>query len=190
MENANSSDYLHKIKSAVIDNIRRTGKPSVEAFQNIPENPLLSRMDSDGEDEDDDLDADENPDVRATQRQRDQQIEHDGELYEGSEDEDYKDSLGVRPQPGARRRRNIMDYQNPNAASDGGAETPEGTRGLNGENARQQRSVSLASSARPPNGTPSRTRTPAIATEADEDGDVEMEESENPNPSGSATAGQ
>jgi histone deacetylase 1/2 len=190
MENANSSDYLHKIKSAVIENIRRTGKPSVEAFQNIPENPLLSRMDSDGEDEDDDLDADENPDVRVTQRQRDQQIEHEGELYEGSEDEDYKDSLGVRPQPGARRRRNIMDYQNPNAASDGGAETSEATRGLNGESARQRRSVSLASSARPANGTSSRTRTPAIAAEADEDGDVEMEESENPNPSGSAPAGQ
>ncbi|KAF7573137.1 AcuC, Deacetylase [Pyrenophora tritici-repentis] len=31
MENANSHDYLHKIKSAVIENIRRTGKPSVEA---------------------------------------------------------------------------------------------------------------------------------------------------------------
>jgi histone deacetylase 1/2 len=183
MENANSSDYLHKIKSAVIENIRRTGKPSVEAFQNIPENPLLSRMDSDGEDEDDDLDADENPDVRVTQRQRDQQIEHDGELYEGSEDEDYKDSLGVRPQPGARRRRNIMDYQNPNAASDNGAETPE-VRTLNGESARQRRSVSGASS-RPPNGA-----TPAVAAEADEDGDVEMEESENPKPSGSAQAGQ
>ncbi|KAF2678810.1 histone deacetylase 1 [Lentithecium fluviatile CBS 122367] len=188
MENANSNDYLHKIKSAVIDNIRRTGKPSVEAMQTIPDNPagLALGLDSDAEDEDNDMDADENPDTRVTQRQRDQQIEHEGEFDDPSDDEEYKDSLGVRAQPGTRRRRNIMDYQNPNAASDGGA-TPDGSRGLNGESARQRRSVSLASSARPLNGTSSRTRTPAIPAEADEDGDVEMEESENP--SGSAPAG-
>lgn len=178
MENANSNDYLHKIKSAVIENIRRTGKPSVEAFTNIPENPL-NRYDSDAEDEMDDLDADENPDVRATQRQRDQQTEHDGELYEASDDEDYKESLGVRRQPGGRRRRGIMDFQNPNAVPDDGADTPDGARGLNGESARR-RSVSQASSVRPPNGTSSRTRTPAIPATADEDGDVEMEEAEAP----------
>jgi histone deacetylase 1/2 len=187
MENANSNDYLHKIKSAVIENIRRTGKPSVEAFQNIPENPLLSRMDSDVEDEDDDMDADENPDVRVTQRQRDQQIEHEGELYDLSDDEEYKQSLGVRAQPGTRRRRNIMDFQNPNPAEDGGTDALDNTRGLNGEIVRQRQSVSPASSARALNGTSSRTRTPANPADADDDGDVDMEESENP--SGSAPTG-
>ncbi|KAF2644475.1 hypothetical protein P280DRAFT_465803 [Massarina eburnea CBS 473.64] len=175
MENANSVDYLHKIKAAVIENIRRTGKPSVEAFQTIP-NPLHRDMESDFEDEMDDLDVDENADVRATQRQRDQQIEADGELYEASDDEDYKDSLGVRRQPGIKRRRNIMDFQNPNAVSD---DAPNGTRGLNGgDSARQRRSVSQASSAHPANGTSSRTRTPAAQADADEDGDVEMDEAE------------
>jgi len=177
MENANSADYLHKIKSSVIDSIRRTGKPSVEAFTNIPENPpQLARYDSDAEEEMDDIDADENPDVRATQRQRDQQIEREGELYEASDDEDYKDSLGVRRQPGTRRRRNIMDFQNPNAVAEDGADNPDGTRGLNGEPARRRRSASGASSAQPANGTASRTRTPAIP--ADDDGDIEMEEAE------------
>ncbi|KAF2247388.1 hypothetical protein BU26DRAFT_459622 [Trematosphaeria pertusa] len=182
MENANSHDYLHKIKSAVIDNIRRTGKPSVEAFTNIPDVPghLGRGMDSDAEDEMDDLDVDENPDTRVTQRQRDQQIEHEGELYDPSDDEDYKESLGVRRQPGGKRRRNIMDYQNPNAAPDDGADTPDGVRGLNGESARQRRSISRASSARPANGISSRTRTPAIPADADEDGDIEMEEPDVP----------
>ncbi|KAJ4299930.1 histone deacetylase [Kalmusia sp. IMI 367209] len=177
MENANSSDYLHKIKSSVIESIRRTGKPSVEAFTNIPDNPpQLAGYDSDAEEEMNDLDADENQDVRATQRQRDQQIEAEGELYDPSDDEEYKNSLGVRRQPGARRRRNILDYQNPNA--DDGDETPNGTRGLNGESARRRRSVSGTSSAQPPNGTESRTRTPANAADADEDGDIEMDEAE------------
>ncbi|CAI6334922.1 unnamed protein product [Periconia digitata] len=181
MENLNSVDYLHKIKSAVIENIRRTGKPSVEAFTTIPAQvPLARGMESDDEDEMDDEDADQNPDVRVTQRQRDQQVEADGELYDGSEDEEYEDGLGVRRQPGQKRRRNIMEFQNPNAASDDGADTPMGARGLNGESARTRRSVSQASSAQPVNGTASRTRTPAVpaAEEADHDGDVEMEEAE------------
>lgn len=180
MENANSHDYLHKIKSTVIENIRRTGKPSVEAFTNIPDG--LNRMDSDAEDEEDDLDADENPDKRVTQRQRDKQIVHDNEFDEPSDDEEYKDSLGVRRQPGQKRRRGIMDFQNPNALPDD--IEGDGTRALNGESGRTttqpspapgRRSVSRASSARPAaNGTAStRTRTPAVP--ADEDGDVEME---------------
>ncbi|KAF1978882.1 hypothetical protein BU23DRAFT_524488 [Bimuria novae-zelandiae CBS 107.79] len=176
MENANSQDYLHKIKSSVIDSIRRTGKPSVEAFTNIPDNPpQLGGYDSDAEEELNDLDADENPDVRATQRQRDQHIEADGELHDPSDDEDYKNSLGVRRQPGSRRKRNIMDFQNPDA-DDG--DTPNGTRGLNGEPARRRRSISGASSAQPPNGTASRTRTPAIPAATEEDADIDMDEAE------------
>ncbi|KAF2708185.1 hypothetical protein K504DRAFT_503371 [Pleomassaria siparia CBS 279.74] len=185
MENANSHDYLHKIKSAVIDNIRRTGKPSVEAFLSTPNAALARGLESDDEDEEDDLDADTHPDKRVTQRQRDAQTEHDGELYDPSDDEEYKESLGVRSQPGAKRRRNIMDFQNPDAALDDADEV----RGLNGESVRNNQASptlgnSRASSARPTNGvvaaearsngTSSRTRTPAIP--ADEDGDVDMDE--------------
>jgi histone deacetylase 1/2 len=172
MENANSRDYLHKIKSTVIENIRRTGKPSVEAFQTIPDNPtILARaMDSDAEDEDDDLDTDMNPDVRATQRQRDQRIENDGELYDASDDEDYKNSLGVRDQPGAIRRRNITDFPNPNSAPPDALDALKALD-TNGDSALSTRQTS-------PTGR-SQTRTPAVAEQsADEDGDVEMEEPE------------
>jgi len=166
MENANSHDYLHKIKSAVIDNIRRTGKPSVEAFTNIPDVPagLTRATDSDAEDEDDDLDADENKDVRMTQRQRDQQIEHDGELYDASDDEDYKNSLGVREQPGTKKRRHITDFPNPNAAPEDDLDRME----TNGESAVSTRQASAVAK--------SRTTTPAAGEqEADEDGDIDMD---------------
>jgi histone deacetylase 1/2 len=184
MENANSHDYLHKIKTAVIDNIRRTGKPSVEAFLETPATAFHRGLESDDEDEEDDLDADTHPEKRMTQRQRDEQIEHPGELYDASDDEEYKESLGVRRQPGVKRRRNIMDFQNPNAADD------DDVRALNGESARNghlaspapgQGADSRASSARPANGTgarsngtSSRARTPAVP--ADEDGDIDMDD--------------
>lgn len=169
MENANSHDYLHKIKSAVIENIRRTGKPSVEAFQTIPDVPgALGRMvDSDAEDEEEDADADENPDVRMTELQRDKQIEHDGELEDPSDDEDYRNGLGVRRQPGVKKKRNITDFPNPNAAPADDLDT------LAGENEESNLSTRQPSAA-----AKSRTSTPAATTEqnADEDGDVQMDE--------------
>jgi histone deacetylase 1/2 len=171
MENANSHDYLHKIKSTVIDNIRRTGRPSVEAFQNIPDS--LDRHQSDAEDEDDDLDADLNPDKRMTQRQRDQQIERDGELYDESEDEEYKDNLGVRAQPGTKKRRNISDFPNPNAASIQDIDALDGMEEINGD--------SVVSTRQPSAVAASRTQTPAAAEQsADDDGDVDMDEPDAP----------
>lgn len=176
MENANSHDYLHKIKSAVIDNIRRTGKPSVEAFTTIPDGAHLARtMESDGEDEEDDLDADLNPEKRMTQRQRDEQIEHEGELYDASDDEDYKNSLGVRAQPGVKKRRNITDFVNPNAAP---VDDLDGLEELNGGSALSTRQTSAA--------VKSRTHTPTAGEQgADEDGDVDMDEPSVPVATGS-----
>ncbi|KAH8723739.1 hypothetical protein GQ44DRAFT_619658 [Phaeosphaeriaceae sp. PMI808] len=167
MENANSNDYLHKIRSTVIENIRRTGKPSVEAFSDIPDNPLVKHraMDSEGEDEDDDLDADENPDVRVTQRQRDQQIEQEGELYDESDDEEYKNGLGVRAQPGVKKRRHITDYPNPNAAPADDLDGLDAMDEANGE--------SVISTRQPSAAVKSRTHTPAAPE--DEDGDVDMD---------------
>jgi histone deacetylase 1/2 len=170
MENANSHDYLHKIKSTVIENIRRTGKPSVEAFTTIPGPTAINRMmDSDAEDEDDDMDADENPDVRVTQLQRDKQISHDADLYDESDDEEYKNSLGVRAQPGVKKRRNITDFPNPNAAPADDLDAMDGMEELNGESAVSTRQPSAAAK--------SRTQTPAVEEQSgDEDGDVEMDE--------------
>jgi histone deacetylase 1/2 len=169
MENANSHDYLHKIRSTVIENIRRTGKPSVEAFTNIPNAPPLTRtMDSDAEDEEDDLDADSNRDVRATQLQRDKRIEHGNDYYDESDDEEYKNSLGVRAQPNVKRRRNIIDYPNPNAAPLDDLDALDGMEDTNGES---------AISTRQPSAVKSRTNTPAVGEQdADEDGDIDMEE--------------
>ena len=194
MENANSKEYLNKILNSVVENIRKTGTPSVQLTQ-TPADPMHPTLTEDYEEELNDLDADENPDTRVTQRQRDQQTTHDADLYDSeAEDEEYKESLGVRRQPGQPRRRNIMEFQNPDAVPDEpmeDADTPDVVRGLNGETGRvtnpvspapgpARRSVSRASSAKPAagatNGTSSRTRTPAavVPEAADEDGDVEM----------------
>lgn len=159
MENANSKDYLTKIRNTVIDNIRRTGKPSVEAFQVIP--PSLARgMDDDESDEEDDLDADRNPDKRVTQRQRDKMVVRDDEFEEASEDEEYRESLGVRRQPGAERRRGIMSYQNPDAVPDE-FEVPHT---MNGDPVRSRKSA-----------TPSASGVRNAPATADENGDIDMD---------------
>jgi histone deacetylase 1/2 len=182
MENANSHDYLHKIKSTVIENIRRTGRPSVEAFTNIPPG-LNRRAESDAEDEEDDIDADLNRDVRMTQRQRDKEITRDNELYDESEDEDYKNSLGVRAQPGVKKRRNITDFPNPNAASVQDIDAMNGTEEINDESAVSTRQPSAA--------VKSRTQTPAAGEQsADEDGDVEMDEPDAPVATATSTRSQ
>lgn len=182
MDNANSREYLNKILTAVVENIRKTGTPSVQLTQ-TPSQPLHPTMTDDYDEELDDLDADENQDTRVTQRLRDKQIANEAEFYE-SDDEEYKKSLGVRAQPGQSRRRNIMEFQNPNAVPDveDGDETPDIIRGLNGESGRVTNRPSLeptsrASSVKPngTNGVSSAKRSPAPA---DADGDVEMEEAE------------
>lgn len=184
MENANSHDYLHKIKTTVIENIRRTGRPSVEAFTTIPGQslPSLARgEESDEEDADDDMDADLNRDVRRTQRQRDKEIEREGELYEDSEDEDYKNGLGVRAQPGVKKRRNITDFPNPNAAKAQDIDALDGLEELNGDSAVSTRQPSAAAA--------SRTQTPAVAEQStNEDGDVEMDEADAPAAAAGATS--
>lgn len=201
MDNANSPEYLEKIRSQVIENLKRTAfAPSVQ-MTDVPRNSLGPGMDDDADDAMDDLDADQNPDIRYSQRDWDKYISKDGELSE-SEDEEANSNMGIRHQPGQPRRRNIMDYQNPNAAPDdfdSHLGTPDVARSINGETSARgtknpsptpgRRSASRASSARPQpsgtngtgnaagtrsNGTSSRTRTPAVA--ADDDGDVDMDE--------------
>ena len=115
MDNANSEDYLQKIKSQVIENLKRTTfAPSVQ-MTDVPRDP--EGMDDEADAILDDLDEDDNPDLRNTKRRWDKYVEKDGELSE-SEDEDENDRNGARRQPNGRKRRNMMDYQNDNAVPD------------------------------------------------------------------------
>ena len=116
MDNANSMEYLQKIKVQVIENLKRTTfAPSVQ-MTDVPRDP--EGMNDEADAELDDLDEDENPDSRYTKRRWDKYIEKDGELSD-SEDEDENEANGVRRQPNAnKRRRNMMDYQNPMAVAD------------------------------------------------------------------------
>ena len=73
-------------------------------------------------------------DRRYTSRLWDQKTERVDELSE-SEDEEMAEAVGVRKQPGAKKRRGIMDYRNPHApAEDSGANTPaDDARSLDGD---------------------------------------------------------
>lgn len=122
MENANSYEYLEKIKIAVIENLKRTAAvPSVQ-MQDVPRQGL--GMSDEQDDELDDLDADENPDVRMTQRQWEKStVRPEDALYE-SDDDELAAANGVYKT--AKTRRSILDHPNPNADvdMDSGVVTP------------------------------------------------------------------
>lgn len=127
MDNANSPEYLEKIRIQVIENLKRTTfAPSVQ-MTDVPRDP--EGMDDEADALLDDLDEDENKDTRYTKRRWDKYVEKDGELSD-SEDEDENEANGVRRQPQAHKRRNMMDYQNSHALPDdkepeSGVATPE-----------------------------------------------------------------
>jgi histone deacetylase 1/2 len=118
MDNANTPEYLAKIRNSVIENLSRTKfGPSVQ-MTSVPGD--IEGFDDEADAELDDLDEDENKDARYTQRRWDKYIEKDGELSE-SEDESENARNGIVKQPGQRKRMNIMDYQNPTAVPDLGS---------------------------------------------------------------------
>lgn len=127
MDNANTKDYLDKIRSQVVENLKRTAfAPSVQMTE-VPRNPLLDGMDDEADDVLDDLDEDENKDKRFTQRRFDQYVEKPGELSD-SEDEEENAANGVRRQPNVLRRRNQANYRNLGATDSGlesGMATPQ-----------------------------------------------------------------
>jgi histone deacetylase 1/2 len=138
MDNANSPEYLERIKQTVLENLRRTqAVPSVQ-MQDVPRGDVgmdetLYEVEARLDDEDADDEA--NKDRRYTQRLWDQKIERPDELSE-SEDEEMAEANGVKAQPGRRKRRGIMDYQNPHAPTDqSGTNTPmdDDSRSLNGD---------------------------------------------------------
>ncbi|KAL8810631.1 MAG: hypothetical protein Q9200_002423 [Gallowayella weberi] len=137
MDNANSREYLDKIQIQVIENLKSTTThtPSVQMTE-VPRDPI--GMNDDDDAALDDLDEDTHADERKTKRQWDNYVERDDELS-ASEDEEENERHGVRRQPGTKRRRNIMNYQNPAAVPDdeempSGAASPSRTNGnTNGE---------------------------------------------------------
>ncbi|KAH7256378.1 hypothetical protein BKA59DRAFT_541467 [Fusarium tricinctum] len=118
MENSNSREYLEKITSAVIDNLRQTGPaPSVQ-LQDVPRKPFGGMTDEE-EAELDDLDEDENKDVRMSEHRWDKHVEHDNE-FEPSDDDDMARANGATRQNGNKRsftdfRKGEMDVDNPDA---------------------------------------------------------------------------
>jgi histone deacetylase 1/2 len=127
MDNANSKEYLDKIRAQVIENLRRTTfAPSVQ-MTDVPRDSMA--VNDEDEAELDDLDEDQNPDKRNTQHRFDQYVEKPGELSD-SEDDEMNDANGVRKQPGTRKRRNRLDYRNltdwnGDSAISSGAATPQ-----------------------------------------------------------------
>lgn len=163
MDNANSPEYLQKISAQILENLKRTTTfaPSVQA-QEVPREPLGQPTGPDGEMEtldeqedridDEDADTESNKDRRYTQRLWDKKTERDDE-FEDSEDEEIAGANGVKRQPGAPRRRGIMDYQNPHAPpGDSGAGTPanEDARSVNGDAADETMAEDAAAPAAPP----------------------------------------
>ncbi|KAI0855271.1 hypothetical protein F4860DRAFT_507592 [Xylaria cubensis] len=120
MENANSPEYLEKIKNQLIENLRRTAHvPSVQ-MQDVPRQSLGAMTDDDDA-ELDDMDEDENKDVRVTQRQWEQRIERDDE-YDESDNEELERVNGVHRNGSSRRP--FLDYRNSDAEGDSGIATP------------------------------------------------------------------
>ncbi|KAI1743281.1 hypothetical protein F4680DRAFT_456913 [Xylaria scruposa] len=120
MENANSPEYLEKIKNQLIENLRRTAHvPSVQ-MQDVPRQSLGAMTDEDDA-ELDDMDEDENKDVRVTQRQWENRIERDDE-YEESDNEELERVNGVHRNGSSRRP--FLDYRNSDVEGDSGIATP------------------------------------------------------------------
>lgn len=87
MDNANTPEYLEKIKNSVIENLRRTAAPSQEMIE-VPRGPIIDGMDSDDEDAADDEDADLFPDERNTERRSDKKIARDDEFEDSDAEND------------------------------------------------------------------------------------------------------
>jgi histone deacetylase 1/2 len=109
MDNANSREYLSKIRDQCLENLRRTQHaPSVQ-MTDVPRDSL-GGMNDDDEAALDDQDEDEYPDRRNTQRRADKYIEKNGELSD-SEDEEMNEQNGIRKQIAEKSRRARINYR-------------------------------------------------------------------------------
>lgn len=135
MDNANTKEYLDKIRRQVVENLKKTAfAPSVQ-MTDVPRDPLVGGMDDEADAILDDLDEDENKDKRITKRRFDQYIEKPGELSD-SEDEEENAAHGIRRQPGAFKRRNQVNYRNldvTDSGVDSGLATPRDASSIAGD---------------------------------------------------------
>lgn len=135
MDNANTKEYLDKIRRQVAENLKRTAfAPSVQ-MTDVPRDPLVGAMDDEADAILDDLDEDENKDKRVTKRRFDQYVEKPGELSD-SEDEEENAANGIRRQPGAFRRQNQVNYRNldvTDSGVDSGLATPREASSVAGD---------------------------------------------------------
>ncbi|KAI8719530.1 Histone deacetylase [Fusarium sp. LHS14.1] len=130
MENSNSREYLEKITSAVIDNLRQTGPaPSVQ-MQDVPRKPFGGMTDEE-EAELDDMDEDENKDVRMTEHRWDKQVEHEGEFEPSEDDDEIARAHGATRQNG--NKRTFTDYRKGEMEVDSGNVTPKASNGASVE---------------------------------------------------------
>lgn len=110
MDNANTKEYLEKIRAQVVENLKRTAfAPSVQ-MTDVPRDPLVGGMDDEADAILDDEDEDENKDVRVTKRRFDQYVEKPGELSD-SEDEEENAANGIRRQPNTLKSKNHFSYK-------------------------------------------------------------------------------
>ncbi len=178
MENANSYEYLEKIKIAVIENLKKTAPvPSVQ-MQDVPRRGL--GMTDDEEAELDNLDEDTNKDSRMTQRQWEKSVARQEE-FEDSDDEEMAHANGLSYD--GPPRRSIMDYRNPHADYDEESQvpTPSGraTPSRNGADkaageATEPAEVTMEGAE--PTTTAAAVPKSRLAAEVDEDGDVKMDD--------------
>ncbi|KAI5793527.1 hypothetical protein FPQ18DRAFT_258159 [Pyronema domesticum] len=175
MENLNSKEYLEKIKIQVLSNLERTRHtPSVQMSD------VGRGLTEHQEEQDamlDDLEEDTvGMDRRHTQRTWDREIEKPGELSE-SEDEEINESMGIRRQPGRKRRRNQQNYKESNVSGSGSAAaTPQPGASGSASDAGAPASTTLLAGY---NGEHDE-ELEALAKEADDDGDVDMDQAEEP----------
>lgn len=129
MENSNSREYLEKITSAVIDNLRQTGPaPSVQLTE-VPRKPFGGMTDEE-EAELDDLDEDENKDIRMSERQWDAHVENGAE-FEPSDDDDLSRANGATRPVG--NKRSFNDYRKGDTDIESGNASPAvGANGTSG----------------------------------------------------------
>ncbi|TDZ33041.1 Histone deacetylase RPD3 [Colletotrichum spinosum] len=133
MENSNSFEYLEKIKTAVIENLRHTQPaPSVQ-MQDVPRQPLPGGMTDEEEAELNDLDEDEHPDERMTQRRWEQRTNNEAD-FEDSDDEDMEQANGI-TRPRNAKKRTFNDFRQPEAEVEAESGAPSPVNGTSADDA-------------------------------------------------------
>ena len=121
MNNANTPEYLARIKAHIYENLRRTQAAPSVALQEVPRFPMGMDEDIDQREErlnDEEADRLSGKDQRYTQRALDKKVQRDDELSESADDEDLISANEKSKRSSRQRRRAIMDFPNPWAAPD------------------------------------------------------------------------